>query len=290
MIILMVKQNLNPSIPNMFKKIVFPLFLLAAVFCPLAEAQDKCAPPAIVANAKSANIFTPEQEMILGDLTVQRLSGDIRLVRDEQLLAYINVIGERLVKHLPPTGLKFQFHIVDIPDANAFNIPGGHVFLSRKLIGFAGSEDELAGVMAHELGHATVHHAATDISERMRKILNITALGDRKDIAEKYNLLIENARTKKIEQKGGHENEQQLEADRIGLYAMISAGYDPSAFASFFDRLTESEGKTGGWFSDFFGKTTPNQKRLREMIQASEQLPQACRDRSNAAQQTPEIF
>ncbi len=216
--------------------------------------------------------------MILGDLTLQRMSGDVRLVKDEKLQAYINAIGERLIKHLPPTGLKFQFHIMDIPDANAYNIPGGHVFLSRKLIGFVNNEDELVGVIAHELGHATVHHGATDISERMRKILNITALGDRRDVAEKYNLLIENARTKRISQKGGHENNQQLEADYIGLHAMVAAGYDPNAFYAFFARLTESEAKGGGWFGDLFGKTTPNQKRLREMTEATEKLPQSCRD------------
>ena len=68
------------------------------------------------------------------------------------------------MRHLPPTGLKFQFFIIDIPTANAFNTPGGYVFLSRKLIAFAKTEDELAGVMAHELGHATVRHGANDIS------------------------------------------------------------------------------------------------------------------------------
>lgn len=261
----------------MLRKILLLSVCSLFVFSPFVKAQD-CAPPKIVANAKSGNIFSPDQEMMLGEMTVQRMSGDIRLVKDEQLLIYINGIGERLIKHLPPTGLKFQFHIMDIPDANAFNIPGGHIFLSRKLIGFVNNEDELAGVMAHELGHATVHHGATDLSERLKKILNVTSLGDRRDITEKYNLLIENARTKRISQKGGHENAQQLEADKIGLFAMIAAGYDPAAFTAFFDRLTESDGKTGGWFSDFFGKTTPNQKRLREMTEATEQLPPACRE------------
>src|SRR6185369_5395298 len=128
------------------------------------------------------------------------------------------------------------------------------------------------------LGHATVHHGAVDMSESFRKVLNVTSLGDRKDIGEKFNLLIENARTRRVSRKGGHENDQQLEADRIGLFAMIAAGYNPEAFTAFFDRLTESEGKTGNWFSDIFGGTRPEQKRLREMIKISEQLPQSCRD------------
>ena len=261
----------------MYKKISLTLALCSFVFCSFSNAQD-CSPPAIVANAKSSNLFSPEQETIFGELVIQGMGAERRFIRDEKLAAYINDVGDRLRKHLPPTALKFQFHLVDTPDTNAFNIPGGHVLLTRKLVAFVVNEDELAGVIAHELGHAVVRHATTDISEAFRKILNITALDDRKDIAEKYNLLIERARTKRISSRRGHEGEQQLEADKIGLFAMVAAGYDPAAFFSFFDRLTESEGKTGSWFSDLFGSIRPAEKRLREMLRATEQLPPTCRD------------
>jgi hypothetical protein len=242
-----------------------------------------------VANAKSANLFSPEQEMIFGELTIQRMAGEIRLVRDEKALAYINEIGARLAKHLPPTGLRFQFHLVDIPEVNGFNIPGGHVFLTRKLIAFVNNEDELAGVIAHELGHAVVRHAAVDISEWLKKLLGVTELVDRKDITEKYNLLIERARTKSISRNRDHESEQQLEADRIGIFAMAAAGYDPEARYVYRDRLTESGGKTGSWFSEFFGTTHPVQKRLREMIHVIKQLPPACRD-GRAAKATEDFL
>lgn len=264
-------------------RIFFALAVCSFSFCFPVRAQN-CQPPVIVANANTANLFSPEQEMIFGELTIQNMSGDIRLVRDGKLLAYVNEIGARLTKHLPPIGLRFQFHIIDLPEANAFNIPGGHVFLSRKLIAFANNEDELAGVMAHELGHAVVRHGATDMSESLRKVLGVTALGDRKDITEKYNLLIERARTKRISRIDNHENEQQLEADKIGVFAMVAAGYDGAAFSSFFDRLTESKGKTGGWFSDLFGNAPPAQKRLREMIRVTSQMPPACREGRAAAQ------
>lgn len=267
----------------MFSQAAFALFLSLFVFSFTVRAQQECAPPKIVANANNAaNLFSPEQEMIFGDLTIERMAGDIRLVRDERLIAYVNEIGERLVRHLPPTGLKYKFHIMDIPEANAFNIPGGHIFISRKMIAFAANEDELAGVIAHELGHAVVRHAASDMSVLFKKILNVTSLGDRRDIAEKYNRLIENARTKKVSRSGGHENEQQMEADKIGLFAMVAAGYDATAFSSLFDRLTETKGKTGGWFSDFFGNTRPEQRRLREIIGAAESLPPTCREGRSA--------
>jgi len=259
------------------------IFLIAWVtIFPAAISAQECSPPPIKASAKIYNIFSSEQEMVLGDLTYQRMSGEMHFVKDPQLVAYVSALGEKLITHLPRTGLTFHFFIIDIPEANAFDVPGGYIFLSRKLIGFANNEDELAGVMAHELGHAVVRHGASDFSEMLKKILNVTEVGDRKDIADKYNLLIERRRTKDIGRRSGEESDQQLEADRIGLFAMISAGYDPNAFAGFFDRLVETKGKTGSWFSDIFGKTQPEQKRLREMIKISEQLPGQCRENRQA--------
>lgn len=254
--------------------------LLCGLAAPAASAQE-CAPPAIVANAKSNNIFTPEQEMIFGELSVQNMAGEIRFIRDEKLNAYLNQIGERIIKHLPPNGLKYRFFLMDIPEVNAYNLPGGYVAVSRKLVAFVNSEDELAGVIGHELGHAVVRHGAQDMSEALRKILNVTALGDRRDVVEKYNLLIERARTRRYSRSRGHEDGQQLEADQIGVYALVAAGYDPNALTSFFERLTEAKAK-GGWFSELFGKTTPEQKRLYEMTKAAEKMPAPCRERKAA--------
>ena len=266
----------------MFKKTLAALLLCCAFLCPVALAQD-CAPPAIVANANADNMFTPEQEMVFGELAVQRMGRELRFVHDEKLNAYVTEIGERLVRHLPQIGIKFHFYLIDLPEANAFNIPGGHVFLSRKLVGFASNEDEIAGVIAHELGHATVRHGAIDMSAALRKILNVNSLGDRKDVTEKYNLLIERARTKRFSTSRGHEDSQQLEADRIGLFALAAAGYDPAAFYSLFGRLTEAKAKGGNWFTNIFSSTLPEEKRLREMTRATEQMPASCRDRRAAA-------
>ncbi|HEX6044551.1 MAG TPA: M48 family metalloprotease, partial [Pyrinomonadaceae bacterium] len=267
----------------MQKTLRFPLTLaLCLAFGWVTASAQNCKPPAITANSNIYNIFSPDQEMVLGDLNFQRMSGDTRFIQDPKLLAYVRDIGERLVRHLPPTGLKFQFFIIDIPTANAFNTPGGYVFISRKLIAFTKTEDELAGVMAHELGHATVRHSASDMSEYFKKILNVTQLGDRKDITDKYNLLLERERTKSLSRSSDHESEQQLEADRIGLFAMVAAGYDPNAFSEFFSRLVEEKVKSANWFTNMFARSSPTEKRLREMVKATESLPAPCRENRRA--------
>ncbi|CAN5623901.1 hypothetical protein BH10ACI3_BH10ACI3_16440 [soil metagenome] len=258
------------------------VFLLIVTAFNLEVFTQTCQPPEIVVNSNTANIFSPEQEMILGDLVVERSISEYREINDPGLLAYINKIGENLIRHLPKTGLTYHFHIIDLNDTNAFNLPGGHVFISRKIISFVNNEDELAGIMAHELGHATVHHGAISTSEEFKRVLNVTSVGDRKDITEKYNRLIENYRTKKSAQSRNHSDTEQLQADRIGIFALVAAGYDPESFFGFFDRLTDSKGKTGSWISELFGTTNPEEKRLREVAKAASSLPKECRDGRSA--------
>ncbi|MBV9957941.1 MAG: M48 family metalloprotease [Acidobacteria bacterium] len=188
---------------------------------------------------------------------------------------YLREIGARLVKGLPETGIRFQFFVVDLPETNAFTLPGGRVYVTRKLIAFARSEDELAGVIAHELGHGLMHHAAVDLSRIFRETLGVTQVTDRRDIFEKYNRLIESARQKGV-RSGDHEEGQQLEADRAGLYAMIAAGYDPHVSTAFWDNFVETKGKTGNWFTDVFGTTKPEQKRLREMLKVAATIKPEC--------------
>ena len=268
----------------MYRKTLAALSLCAALLCCAAAParSQECTPPPIVANAKSSNIFTPEQEMVFGELAVQNRAGEIRFIRDERLTAQLAAIGERLARHLPPTGLRFRFHLVDVPEANAYNLPGGHVLVTRKLVAFAESEDDLAGVVAHELGHAVVRHTSADISKALRKLLGVNTLGDRKDVTEKYNLLIERARTRHVSFSEAHEVAQEVEADRIALFAMTAAGYDPAAVLTFTERLFEDKPASGGWFSDLFGNPPPERKILREELRNLERLPAACRKRAAA--------
>ena len=259
----------------------FLSLLLLISFGGVCSAQTRgqdCSPPAIKANAKIYNVFSPDQEMVLGDLVYRHMSSELRLVKEPALVSYVNTIGERLIAFLPPTGLKFRFFIVDIPEANAFVIPGGNVFISRKLIAFTNSEDELAGVIAHELGHATVRHGASDYSDRLKKVLNVTQVGDAKDIAEKYNLLLEKWKTKPTRRSWSRFDDQQLEADHIGVFALSAAGYDPEGLLSFFQRLTEA--KSGNWFTDLFSSPSPDEQRVREMIKLTGRLH--CQDARKA--------
>lgn len=242
-----------------------------------ATAQRKdCLPPVALPTPSDLNVFSDEQEVFLGDAVAEQIQKNYKVIEDPAVTEYLTKIGNRLTQHLPITKLRFQFFLVELPNANAFVIPGGRIYVSRKLVAAAQSEDELAGVIAHELGHLVAHESAVDVTRRLREVLNVTSVGDRRDVFEKYNQLIENFRRKPEAFKPRDREGGQMTADQAGLYALIKAGYDPSALTRFWDRITETKGKTGNWFSDLFGTTRPEERRLREMVKTVNSLPPEC--------------
>ena len=263
---------------------IFALLLVLTVVHPSLAQQQQCRPPLPAATATEQNIFTDEQEIYLGDAVAEHIQRDYKVIEDREVTAYLTNIGARLTRHLPLNKLRFQFFLVDLPDANAFVIPGGRIYVSRKLVAAARTEDELAGVIAHELGHLVAHDAAIDTSRQFREVLGVTSVGDRRDIFDKYNQLIESFNRKPGAFKVKDREKGQIFADQAGMFALVSAGYDADAMAGFWDRIVGTQGKKGNWFTDLFGTTRPEQKRLREMTRTAQALPASCRQRSAATQ------
>lgn len=263
----------------------FVVLLLFLTFVQPAPTQEQpCTQPLTLPAATAPNIFTDEQEIYLGEAVAEHIQRDYRVIEDTEVTAYLTKIGERLTKHLPLNKLKFQFFLVDLPDANAFVIPGGRIYVGRKLVAAAQSEDELAGVIAHELGHLVAHQGAIDTTRMFKEVLGVTSVGDRRDVFDKYNQLIENFQRKPGAFKPADREKGQLFADQAGMYALVAAGYEAAAMARFWDRIAGTQGKKGNWFTDLFGTTQPEQKRLREMSKAADLLPASCRQRSAASQ------
>ena len=260
------------------RRILLLLLLAGGLFGPstLAAPRAQCRAP-LPPPSREPNIFTAAQETDLGDAVAERFESSLRIIEDDALTANLQRIGGRLVAHLPPTELKIQFRLVDIPDANAFVLPGGRIYVSRKLIGLTRTEDELAGVLGHELGHLVARQVTIAITKQFKEVLNVTSLGDRQDVLAKYNRLMDNAGRKPGVFRGAsHEGPDQIEADRLGLFIVAAAGYDARAHAAFFDRFAETEGDTGGFFSRLFGTANPDSKRLGELLKTTSALPAGC--------------
>jgi hypothetical protein len=255
------------------------LFLLVAGMAGIAQqaatapTQDPCAMPVFNRIVNEPNLFSEQQEEWLGDAMDQELRRDFNVIEDPE--GYLQKLGERLLAQLPPTAVHYHFVIIDSPDLNSFGVAGGRIYIHRRMIAFTQNEAELSALIGHEIGHAATHQAAIQLSGWLRD-LGVTHLGDREDVINKWNFFKDN--TAKIKDRDGAKRfrEEQLIADRVGLYAMTRAGYDPANFVEFTDRSLETKGKTGGFWSDFFGATSFESKRLREIIRNSAPMPASC--------------
>jgi WD40 repeat protein len=256
----------------------------ALLFAPFLCAQQACPPPPIPTN-KGSNIFDPQQELWLAEIEAEQLQREYKVIDDPDVTAYLQRVGDRVAQHMPQSSMKFTFVLYDQPIAQAFGMAGGRIYVSRKLVASMKSEDELAGLLGHELGHMAAHQHAIDMSTFFREVLGVTSVTDRKDIFDKYNQLLDNAMKKPSVFRNAEKNEEpdQYVADRLGLYLASTSGYDPQALVTFWDRFAETKGKTGGFLSDFFGITKPGEKRLREMQNSYTNIPGPCGEPRPAA-------
>jgi len=234
-----------------------------------------CTIPAPEFRLNGPNIFSDKQEQWLGDAQAAQTEPDYTLL-PERDTAELTRIGKKLLEQLPPTAIQFTFRVYNDEEVNAFSIAGGHVYVSRKLISDAHSEDELAGVLAHEIGHIFSHAMAVGETRELKALLKVTSLSDRRDVEDKQQLLI-NAPWK----ISGGETEDEAEtaelvADRIGIYAMTRAGYAPTAFAENLDRITDTKGHTGLFLKILSGESTEIVDRIRAAHKIANALPREC--------------
>ena len=140
-------------------------------------------------------------------------------------------------------------------------------------------DDELAGLLGHEMGHLLMHQNATIVSRLFHEIPGVNAVGDRKDISEKRRRMLDSIDgDRKLLRKAAQIIERldgirQNEADRMALYASAAAGFSPQAYAELFDRSAGTNGRSGSFLTDFFGVTTSNLGCLREIKKTLRQPP-----------------
>lgn len=260
-------------------RVVFFLVAIAIVLPAFSQSSgnsnDACAAPTFPKLARDRNMFNEQQEAWLGDILDAQVVKSYNTIEDPEG-DYLQKLGESMLAQLPPTGRDYKFFIIDAPINNAFSLGGSRIYIARQLIAFIQNEDEFAGLLGHEIGHVITHQIGLDVTRMFRKGLGVTEAGDRQDIFNKWNQLVDIQAKKHIFRDEDREEDEQQVADRIGLYAMARAGYQPVRFADFFDRLAQLRGKTGNFFTDFFGTTNPNSKRLRELIAKAQPLPPQC--------------
>jgi len=156
----------------------------------------------------------------------------MEVINDQYIAGYVESVGQRLLLYFPPQHLKFRFRVIKSDVYNAFAGPGGHIFIHSGLLAAMESEDELAGILGHEIAHVTSRHIAQKLA-RQKKIGYATLAGIVAAVllgaggsttaaqALTYGSM---AAGQSVELAYSRENE--LEADEKGLMFTTAAGYD----------------------------------------------------------------
>lgn len=188
--------------------------------------------------------MTIQEERELGEKVLQEVSRIWPIIREPAVKDYATRVGKRILKTMEVQPFEYQFYVLNTPDINAFAVPGGKVFLNSGLIQMVDNEDELAGVMAHEIGHVVARHIAKQ-SEQGYK-LGLAALG-----AMLAGILLgpqaataiattTQAAAGTVMLKYSRENEE--EADYLGLKFMERAGYDRTAMITMLKKIRRVSG------------------------------------------------
>jgi predicted Zn-dependent protease len=192
-----------------------------------------------VSGLPEVTLISVEQEKKIGEEEAKKVEAEMGLLDDAQLLPYLDALGQRLAEQSPRQKVTYEFHVADMPEPNAFAIPGGYVYVSRGLLALVNSEDELAGVVGHEIGHVAARHSVQSISKRGPFAV---VFGIASGITGLFVPLVGNIIGGVGDLTQGllfspYSRSQETEADRVGQEMAAKAGWDPAALSAFLSTL-----------------------------------------------------
>ena len=244
----------------MSTRLTLVLFLVVIA----SSASDKKKDPAEIGNrdvGKGINFYSIEKEIALGQQLALEVEKQAKMVDDPILGEYINRLGQNLVRN-SDAKMPVSFKIIDDDSVNAFTLPGGHVFVNSGLIRVAETEAELAGAVAHEIGHVAARHITRQETRAQLANLATTPL-----------ILLGGWTGYAVRQAAGvgipmtflsFSRAFEGEADLLGLEYMYKAGYDPTASIDIFERIEALQKTKPGLVAKIFSSHPMTLDRIRD--------------------------
>ena len=197
------------------------------------------------------NWYSLDSQVKMGQQFAQQVEATSHLITDPVVNEYVNRLGQNLSRN-SDTRLPFTIKILDVEEPNAFALPGGYMFVNAGTILMADDESELAGVMAHEIGHVAACHAAREATRgtlaqlAMIPVVIMTGGLAGLGVNEAANFGIP-----AVFSKFGRNFEAQ--ADYLGVQYAYKSGYDPNGMINFFEKLQALEKRRPGFTTKLYG-------------------------------------
>ena len=241
--------------------------LRIGVLC-LALCQLSCA------TINQINLLSTSDEVEIGRRAAADVEANLPMLQDSEVVAYIQQLGQMLAAEAKRQDVAYVFKVVDTGDVNAFALPGGWLYVNAGLIATAETESELAGVMAHEIGHVVGRHGARQISAQygLAILLEIVAGGPASDsiarqIAGQFAGIGAGLTLLK------YSRDMEREADALAVEETYAAGIDPSGIGTFFEKLMLLHQAEPGGLELLFATHPPSEERVHNVAMAVSKLP-----------------
>jgi predicted Zn-dependent protease len=202
-------------------------------------------------NRGLGNWYTLDAQVRMGQEFAKQVEQTSHVITDPYVNEVINRLGQNLQRN-SDTHLPFTIKILDVEEPNAFALPGGYMFVNAGAILLADDESEIAGVMAHEIGHVAACHAARGATRGalaqigMIPVIIMTGGLAGLGIGQAANYGVPAV-------FGKFSRSFEAQADYLGIQYMYKAGYDPNGMINFFEKLQALEKKRPGVYMKLYG-------------------------------------
>lgn len=202
------------------------------------------------------------QEVAMGSQYAQQIEQQLPIVRDPEIVRYINVLGDSIARVVDDRSLTWRFNVVDQPEINAFAVPGGHIYVNRGLIERTTNMSELAGVLGHEIAHVTQRHSMKQMAaaQRANYGLSIGCI-----LAPSFCQGLAGTGVSVLAQAGfaKFSRDDETESDRFGVKYVTRAGIDPRGMPSMFRILLRERERNPGSVEAWFASHPIEESRIR---------------------------
>jgi len=207
-------------------------------------------------------LIDTKNEVRLGSNMDRQLEGELTILDDPRMQSRLDSIGKKIAASSDRTDLDYTFRIAKDKELNAFAIPGGFIYVNSGLMQ-AANNDELAGVLAHEVGHVAARHSV----KKLQAVLGyqivmglVLGTGTSQNMAKAIDIVFNLSSL-------GYGRQDELFADKLAVRYVKKAGYNPKGIVTFFKKLKKEEEERGGLNIEFLSSHPEVDERIKRVEQ-----------------------